>query len=649
MCGIAGYLSTENQKNPLNTLTEMGKAIFNRGPDSSGQWFDPDVGIGLAHQRLAIVDLSPAGHQPMLSNSGRYILSFNGEIYNHNELREKLRKVKDAWLGHSDTETLLAGFEAWGIEDTIKKTVGMFAIAVWDRKTETLTLGRDRLGEKPLYYGWQDNTFLFASELKAIKAHPSFDAQINRNSLSLFLRYGYIPAPYSIYENIYKLMPGTLATVSLKNREVTATRYWSLEQEAVKIRHDEFCNYGQAVLDLEQQLKKSIGLQMMADVPLGAFLSGGVDSSTIVALMQSQSDKPIKTFSIGFHEAQYNEAHYAKAIAKHLNTDHTELYVSADDALKIIPKLAEIYDEPFADASQVPTFLVARMASEHVTVSLSGDAGDEVFCGYNRYLMTRKAWHTLSKIPVQIRRFISNCITCISPNRWNQIINIYYKLNPFKEPKANTPFGDKLYKVANVICAKDMPDLYKRLTSIIQSPENYLFNSTEPDISFINETIMRSDMNDVEKMMLIDMHGYLPNDILAKVDRAAMAVSLETRVPLLDHRIVELAWKIPLRFKLNKGKGKAILRDVLYKYVPRQLIERPKMGFAIPIDSWLRGPLKAWAENLLNEVRLQEEGFLNVKEVRKMWEEHLSERRNWQYQLWNILMFQLWLKHNAER
>jgi len=650
MCGLAGFLSLNHEYNSSHLLN-MANSIHHRGPDGQGHWIDTKSGIGLVHTRLAIVDLSPAGHQPMLSADARYVITFNGEIYNHLELRNELESDAHtvAWRGHSDTETLLAGFDKWGILDTIKKAVGMFAIAVWDNVECTLTLVRDRLGEKPLYYGWQNETFLFGSELKALKAHPCFLAEINRDAISTYLRYGYVPAPYSIYKGVQKLMPGTLAVISLKNPTPKIVTYWSMEQ-VLNENHNTFIgSTHDAINSLEKQLKESIKLQMMADVPLGAFLSGGVDSSTIVALMQSESERPIKTFSIGFHDQQYNEAHYAKAVADHLRTEHTELYVTADDALAIIPHLAEIYDEPFADASQIPTYLVAKMARQHVTVALSGDAGDELFSGYNRYLMTHKIWRVLSRLPLWSRKLVSQFVTSISPKAWNFSARVVRTMLPAKYRAASVPFSDKLYKSANVICAENISDLYQKLVSVIQKPEKYVLNSNELKSPFLQTGSQPKTFNDIEQMMAIDMIGYLPNDILTKVDRAAMAVSLETRVPLLDHRIIELAWKLPIHYKLHDGVGKWILREVLYKYVPRKLIERPKMGFGTPIDVWLRGPLSAWAEELLSVTRLSNEGFFDVNEVRQLWSEHLSGRRNYQYQLWNILMFQLWLDKNYNR
>lgn len=648
MCGLAGVLSTNNIPT-TSVLSAMTNAIHHRGPDDHGAWIDSTAGIGLAHARLAIVDLSPAGHQPMKSLSGRFVIAFNGEIYNHLELRAELETNNPGirWNGHSDTETLLAGFDYWGIHETIKRSVGMFAITIWDKEENNLTLCRDRLGEKPLYYGWQDDIFFFGSELKALTAHPSFNFQINRDAIALFLRHSCIPAPHSIYKNIYKLMPGSLVTVSIANPNPAIEYYWSASQVAKNGISNPLSENEKANVDaLEKTLLGAIKLQMAADVPLGAFLSGGIDSSTVVALMQAQSDRPVKTFSIGFHEEQYNEAHYAKAVADHLSTEHTEFYATPEDALEVIPKLAELYDEPFADVSQIPTYLVSKLARQHVTVSLSGDAGDELFCGYNRYLLTNKIWRYLGKMPLWIRNIISACILFFSPSTINAIAGPICRLLPKKYKSLSNQLGDKLHKSANVIKAKNSADLYRRLISIIQDPENYALGSSESATSppYIDNELHSN--NGIEQMMLTDILGYLPNDILTKVDRAAMGVSLETRVPFLDHRVVEFAWRIPMKYKLHNGEGKWILKQILFKYVPQNLIERPKMGFGVPIDSWLRGPLRDWADALLNAERLSSEGFLKPDAVQRLWREHLSGQRNWQYQLWNILMLQLWLEKN---
>ena len=644
MCGFAGFISAQEANSAETILTQMANSIAHRGPDDSGIWMDNAAGIGLAHRRLSIVDLSAAGHQPMISASGRYVMVFNGEIYNHNELRAELTQTQ--WRGHSDTETLLTGFDVWGVESTIKRAVGMFAFALWDKLERVLTLGRDRLGEKPLYYGWQGNAFLFGSELKSLKVHPSFNATIDRNSLALLMRHNAISTPYSIYEGIKKLFPGSLLTMSLQNRDAQPVRYWDACQVAVNGFNQPFRKSPQeAVIKLEELLRCAIKQQMMADVPLGAFLSGGVDSSTVVALMQTQSSQPVKTFSIGFNEESFNEAEHAKAVAQHLGTDHTELYVTSEQAIEVIPRLPFLYDEPFSDSSQIPTVLVSELAKQHVTVSLSGDGGDEVFGGYNRYVLAQQLWGKLSRIPTSLRKILVNSLLAISPNAWNRLSSPIQSLLPKKLRYSN--IGDKLHKGAGVVTARDSVELYRLLVSHWPNPEELVLHSQEPSTA-LTENVYQEEINSfVHRMMLLDTIGYLPDDILVKVDRAAMGVSLESRVPLIDHRVVEFAWQLPLNYKLRGGVGKWPLRQVLYKYVPQKLIERPKMGFGVPIDSWLRGPLKDWAENLLDESHLRQEGYFNASLVRQKWSEHLSGQRNWQYQLWDVLMFQAWLSQES--
>lgn len=647
MCGFVGFLGGNlDDATAYPVLDDMANSITHRGPDDSGVWFDKTMQIGLGHRRLSIVDLSPAGHQPMHSQSGRYIIAFNGEIYNHAVMRQVINATSSVtWLGHSDTETLLAGFDLWGIQATIEQTIGMFAFAVWDKLNNCLTLGRDRLGEKPLYYGWQQNSFLFGSELKALKLHPAFNAAVNRNALTLLMRHNTIPAPYSIWDGIHKLMPGCLLSVSHNNREPIIFSYWSGKQVIEEATRSPFVGTPEeAVSSLEQLLFDSIDMQMMADVPVGAFLSGGVDSSTVVALMQARSSKPVRSFSIGYQEAQYNEAQHAKAVAQHLGTTHTELYLSARDALHVIPKLAQIYDEPFADSSQIPTFLVAQLAKQQVTVSLSGDGGDELFCGYNRYLMVNHLWRILSKLPVGLRRSMSSGITVLSPNAWNRMSSPLAKMLPSRFAMIN--MGDKLHKGAAVLASQSVRQLYRGIVSHWQDPASLVLGATEPQTILTNPAEQPHTFSDIEHMMALDMLSYLPNDILNKVDRAAMAVSLETRVPFLNHKVVEFAWSLPLSYKLRNGVGKWVLREVLYKHVPKKLIERPKMGFGVPIDSWLRGPLRDWAEELLSEQRLINDGFFNPTMVRTKWSEHLTGRCNWQYLLWDVLMFQAWLVNN---
>lgn len=648
MCGITGFLFAGGRTaQPESVLRGMSSALTHRGPDSAGHWLDADTGVALGHRRLAVVDVSPAGAQPMRAVSGRHTLVFNGEIYNHLNLRAELEKTGRApmWRGHSDTETLLAGFDAWGVQATVEKAVGMFAFALWDGQERELTLGRDRLGEKPLYYGWQgtgaDAVFLFGSELKALRAHPAFGADISRDALCLYMRHSNVPAPYTIYSGIWKLNPGSLLKVSRRAPEPVITSYWSVPDVAMRGVKQPFAgSAGEAVDALETLLKDAVRQQMVADVPLGAFLSGGVDSSTVVALMQSQTGRPVKTFSIGFHETAYDEAVFAKRVAQHLGTEHSELYVTPEQAMAVIPRLATLYDEPFADSSQIPTFLVSQMAREHVTVSLSGDAGDELFAGYNRYQVTASAWKRLSSVPRPLRQLAAQALTSFSPATWDRMA----AAAPIASRWAG--IGDKLHKGAGVLAAKSAADVYLGLVSHWQDPATVVLGGKENATLLTGNQPTLTGLNDVERMMALDQMTYLPDDVLTKVDRAAMGVSLETRVPFLDHRVVEFAWTLPLAFKLRQGVTKWPLRQVLYRHVPRALIERPKMGFSVPIDQWLRGPLREWAESLLSEPRLRSEGFFRPKPIRTKWAQHLSGQRNWQHDLWTVLMFQAWLEHN---
>jgi asparagine synthase (glutamine-hydrolysing) len=622
----------------------MADAITHRGPDDSGVWMDEAAGVALAHRRLSILDLSPAGHQPMLSASGRYVIAFNGEIYNHLELREALTGI--AWRGHSDTETLLAAFERWGIETTLKKSVGMFAIALWDRETHILTLARDRLGEKPLYYGWQNGVLLFGSELKALKAHPAFAGDIDRNALTLFLRHNYIPAPYSIYRDIHKLLPGTYWQIGRDALAAQRTQgelkiYWSAREVAEAGQRNLFRGGdAEAVAELERLLGQAVGGQMVADVPLGAFLSGGVDSSTVVALMQARSSRPVKTFTIGFKEAGYNEAEHAHAVARHLGTEHTELYVTPQDAMDVIPSLSAIYDEPFADSSQIPTCLVSRLARSHVTVSLSGDGGDELFGGYNRYFWARNLWRKLGWMPRPLRAALAGVLTTLPPASWNTAFQKLEQWLPIRLRYANP--GDKLHKAAEILAVRSPEEIYLGLVSHWKNPAQLVPGSHEP-LTLLTDPGQQADLPDFEhRMMYLDTVTYLPDDILTKVDRAAMSVSLETRVPLLDHRVVEFAWTLPLDMKIRHVQGKWLLRQVLYRHVPQSLMERPKMGFGVPIDQWLRGPLKPWASTLIDPARLVREGIFDSAPIQQKWHEHQAGARNWSYYLWDVLMFQQW-------
>ena len=652
MCGFVGFLgglAAQGQLGDEAMLKLMANTIANRGPDDAGFWTDAEQRVGFGHRRLSIVDLSPAGHQPMASDSGRYVIAFNGEIYNHMDCRAALAMTGAGWRGHSDTETLLAGFDAWGIQGTLERCNGMFAFAVWDKQTRALTLGRDRLGEKPLYYGWQGQgqhaTFLFGSELKALKSYPTFAAGIDRNALCLLMRHNYIPAPYSIYEGIAKLEPGCLLTVSLAQPEPAVVRYWSAAAVAVAGCATPFAGTPEQAVDaLEVSLKSAVQQQMMADVPLGAFLSGGIDSSTIVALMQAQSVRPVKTFAIGFNEVGYNEAVHAKAVAGHLGTDHTELYVTPQQALDVIPRLTTLYCEPFSDSSQIPTFLVSQLARQQVAVSLSGDGGDELFCGYNRYSMTHKWWQKLSVMPAGSRRLAARGLTALAPSRWNALLGPVQGLLPGSLRQVN--LGDKLHKAAGVLASSSVDALYLSLVSHWDDPASVVIGGTEPLTLLTGNPPQLTGLDEIQRMMALDTLTYLPDDILVKVDRAAMGNSLEGRVPFLDHRVVEFAWSLPQRMKLRDGVGKWVLREVLYRYVPKALIERPKMGFSVPIGDWLRGPLRDWAETLLGEERLQREGYFHPAPIRQKWVEHLSGTRNWEYHLWDVLMFQAWLAEN---
>ena len=580
----------------------------------------------------------------MASCSNRYVIVFNGEIYNHLFLRESLKKssIDITWRGHSDTETLLACIDTWGLKKTIKKCSGMFAIALFDKKYNSIYLVRDRMGEKPLYYGIQNGVFLFGSELKALKKHPEFQGEVDRNSLALQLKYNYIPTPYSIYKGIKKLTPGTILKVSVNSKYAnieaieSPTPFWSLKEVAINAQLNIYTGSAvEAINDLDKLLSKSVKGQMEADVSLGAFLSGGIDSSLIVSLMQSQSSSPVKTFSIGFEQEGYNEAVYAKQIAQHLGTKHTELYVSAQDAMNTIPKLSNLYDEPFSDSSQIPTYLVSAMTKESVTVSLSGDAGDELFGGYNRYLWTRKIWNKVKYMPYSVRKFIAWGMTSVSPMIWNKIL---HKIVSMPLP------GDKIHKLANLLPAKSAEDFYFHLVSHWHDIDSIVIGAKDP-IAPVEGSSLGLYLGDIEQnMMYLDSISYLPDDILTKVDRAAMGVSLETRIPFLDHHVVEFAYQLPLSMKIRNGESKWILKKVLDKYIPRELMERPKMGFGVPIDLWLRGPLRDWAESLLDESRLKKEGFFHAELIRKKWNEHLSGDRNWQYHLWDVLMFQAWLE-----
>lgn len=647
MCGIAGYLSPF-KKIENKYLNNMVQAIRHRGPDAFNIWQNESSTIGLTHARLAILDLSEAGAQPMHSPTDRFVMVFNGEIYNHKDIRFDLATIgrQPNWRGHSDTETLLAGFEVWGIKETINRCVGMFAMAIWDTKDDKLILIRDRMGEKPLYYSVQNGILYFASELKSLLAHPQFKTEINRDALSVYLNMSYVPAPLCIYKNVHKLLPGTILEIEKNKLDVSAlipSPYWSFNNERKKSQELN-CKWNDesAVRELERLIIESVKIQQLSDVSIGAFLSGGVDSTVIVSIMQKLSSLPINTFTIGFNEKQYDESIYASDIAKFLKTNHTCIYVTPRETMDVIPQLPIIYDEPFADSSQIPTYLVSKIAREKVTVSLSGDAGDELFCGYNRYVWGEK----ISKIPKSLRNVASSTLNLLSPDSWDMINSALTPLLPMKYRVSQ--IADKIQKVSSLLSSESQKDIYFNLLTVLKPNESLVYGSNQNKFTNQAENLFTDITQFQEWMMAMDTMTYLPDDILQKVDRAAMSVSLETRAPFLDHRIVTFAWSLPMHMKLRNGVTKWALREVLYKYVPKTLIERPKMGFGVPIDQWLRGPLKEWASELVDPKRLKNEGYLNSDLITQKWEMHQSGKYNCQQFLWNILMFQSWLAEHKK-
>ena len=643
MCGIAGFWSSRLLDEHADTvLRRMTTAISYRGPDGSGSYWDPQHGVGLGHRRLAVVDITEDGRQPMISRSGRFVLVFNGEIYNFERLRAILLPLGHNFRGHSDTEVMLAAFDQWGVRAAVDRFVGMFAFAVWDREEACLTLGRDRFGKKPLYLYVRGSLIGFASELKALRELPGFNPPVDRTALTLYLRHSYVPAPNSIFQTVVKPMPGTLTYITFINGtpKIVQEEYWSARAVRDQARLQPPNGSEQEVLDqLEDLLRDSVAIRMIADVPLGAFLSGGIDSSLVVALMQAQTGKPVKSFCVGFADNDYNEAGFARAVANHLGTNHTETVLTPQDALDRVPRLASVFDEPFADSSQLPTMLVSEVAKRHVTVALSGDGGDEVFCGYHRYSLGRDMWRRFRHLPLSIRRALAITMNSISPRTWDAVLRPIRRALP-ASLRFNNP-GDRIVKFSSVLEIATVGAFYQRLVSHWTDPAAVVLGGSEsPSYEFPNDLDLRGF---TEEMMLVDVLTYLPDDILTKVDRASMAVSLETRCPLLDHRVFEFASGLPLEYKLRGNETKWALRQILYRYVPREMIDRPKTGFGVPIESWLRGPLKDWAESLLSEERLGADGYFEVATIRKLWREHLRGHRRWQYPLWNVLMFQSWL------
>ena len=646
MCGVAGFLwrpGGEAGRDAAAIVARMADAIAHRGPDSSGSWVDPEAGVALGHRRLAILDLSAAGHQPMISPSGRYVASYNGEVYDHDELRAALEAEGRAprWRGTSDTETLVAAFDAWGVCDTLGRATGMWAIAVWDRQARRLTLARDRLGEKPLYYGWQgsgpDAAFVFASELRALRRHPSVSGEIAQEEIVHFLRHGYVREGHSMLRGLRQVRPGEIVTLDAAAHEPVRRRYWDGAAIASGAATPFAGSEAEAVDRLETLLEAAVARQLVADVPLGAFLSGGIDSSTVVALMQRISTRPVHTFSIGFHEARYDEATHARAIAAHLGTEHTELYVGPEELLAVVPRLPEIWDEPFGDSSQIPTFLVSRLARAHVTVALSGDGGDELFGGYDRYGQGARLLAGLARVPVPMRRTIERGVRALPAGALDRM------LAPLRRvPQGKEPNGQWAHRIAGYVGSAGVDELHRRLVSKTGEAERLAAGQGEPAYALLGEAPGRGGLTDAERMMQLDMVTYLPGDILTKVDRASMAVSLECRAPLLDHRVAEFAWSLPLSLKRAPGGSKWVLRRLLHRLVPEALVERPKMGFEVPIGLWLRGPLREWAEALLAPERLARAGYLDPDAVGAMWAQHLSGRFNHGAGLWHVLMFEAW-------
>lgn len=658
MCGITGFLDagTQSSENLRARIQPMTDSLHLRGPDGEGIWLGE--GIALGHRRLSILDLSPAGAQPMLSACTRYVIAFNGEIYNHLDLRRELEAagVAPVWRGHSDTETLLASVEHWGFDETLRLAAGMFAIALWDRKNRRLSLARDRMGEKPLYWGWAGDALVFGSELKGLRQHPDFPVRICREATAQYLRFGYVPAPRSIHPGIYKLEPGCILEVEgtspptspkqpLRPGEgignLSIRRYWSLNETIETGANDQFKNEDQALAALDAALNKAVSRQTIADVPLGAFLSGGIDSSLIVALLQQQSSLPVQTFTVGFENARFDESPQAANVARHLGTSHSTLIVTDAEARDVIPHLPDLYDEPFADSSQIPTHIICRVAQKKVTVALSGDGGDELFGGYNRYFWGPKVWSRLRPIPHPLRRVLGSAVLAVPLEFWNRVGELHQSLR--LGSLGISRLGEKTHKLAGAVRdVNNIDDLYRGLVTVWQCPQALVHGTVDAASTLIDPLPVLLNTDPAARMMAQDMRSYLPDDILCKVDRAAMGVSLETRTPFLDPDVVAMSTRLPMEMKIRGGTGKWALRQILYRHVPRELIEGPKTGFSIPLGDWLRGPLRNWAEDLLAPEKLSADGLLDPNPIRLVWAEHLSGRRDWTQRLWTILMLQAW-------
>jgi len=667
MCGIAGLFDVSRARSAEaleHGVRRMAATLHHRGPDDRGHWVDPASGIALGHTRLSILDLSPNGHQPMASATGRFVMVFNGEIYNHQSLSAELRSRGAQFRGHSDTEVLLAGFEHWGLSETLERAIGMFAIALWDRQEKILHLARDRMGEKPLFYGWRGNTLVFGSELKALRAVPDWQGEVDPDALGRYLRLGYVPSPYSIYRGIFKLTPGSWLSIPLSESSravarfsplpddprdgvLSPLRFWSINRLAAAAPALSALDDQGAVLKLENMLRSVVREQMVADVPLGAFLSGGIDSSVVVALMQAESARPVRTFTIGFEEAGFNEAEHAREVAAHLGTDHTELTISPAQALEIVPRLARVYDEPMADSAQIPTLLVSQLARRHVTVALSGDGGDEIFGGYNRYRLARQLARMAERVPGPVRRGLSRILTSVDPARWDRILKT---LQPFsKSAFLRQPrLGSRFHKFAGALRPDSLPGIYQHQVSFWPNPQEALCMDSVHDAPWLydNET---GELDPLRRMLRWDQQNYLPDDHLVRVDRASMSTALEVRTPLLDKRVVDYSWQLPSSLKVRDGVGKWILRQVLYRHVPASIVERPKMGFSVPIEHWLRGSLRDWAESLLDRNALARDGLLCPETVRRVWRQHLAGDTDAHHELWAVLMYMAWRRESESK